>query len=135
MSRLKTWSIHAGIWVVIALVAAGGTALWLLSAPMREAAPPLTAGLSGSWSEQSIAFDKRVRARYAIGATDQSLGADLVKQGFTRSDWGSSPAAEHEASRVKKGLFCREIFNVYWRADTADHLTSVRGEHPAPTCP
>jgi hypothetical protein len=135
MSRLKTWSIHAGIWAIIALVAAGGTALWLLSAPMREAAPPLTAGLSGSWSEQSVAFDKRVRARYAIGATDLSLGADLEKQGFIRNDWSSSPAAEHVAGRVKKGLFCREVFNVYWRADPAGHLTSVRGEHPAPTCP
>lgn len=135
MSRLKTWSIHAGVWVVIALVAAGGTALWLLSAPMRQPAPALVTGLSGSWSEQSVAFDKRVRARYAIGAVDQSLGADLDKQGFVRKDWGSSAAQEHVASLTRKGLVCRDVFNVYWRADEAGHLTSVRGEHPASACP
>jgi hypothetical protein len=135
MSRLKTWSIHAGVWVVIALVAAGGTALWLKTAPMREPAPPLTAGLSGSWSEQSVAFDKRVRARYPIGATDLNLGADLDRQGFTRRDWGSLVSQEHMASKTRKGLFCRDVFNVYWRADDAGRLTSVRGEHPAPTCP
>jgi hypothetical protein len=131
MSRLKTWSIHAGVWVVIALVAAGGTALWLLTAPMREPAPPLTAGLSGSWSEQSVAFDKRLRARYAIGATDQSMGADLDRQGFVRKDWGSSAAQEHLASLTRKSLLCKQTFNVYWRADPTGHLTSVRGEVPA----
>jgi len=97
--------------------------------------PPLTAGLSGDWAEQSVAFDKRVRARYAIGAVDQSLGADLDKQGFVRKDWGSSPSQEHMGSLTRKGLFCRDVFNVYWRADEAGHVTSVRGEHPAPTCP
>jgi hypothetical protein len=134
MSRLKTWSIHAGIWVVIALVAAGGTALWLLTAPMRAAAPPLTAGLRGSWSEQSVTFDKRVRARYAIGMTDQALGADLEKQGFVRKDWSSSPAVEHEAGMWKAGLVCRDYFYVYWRVDPTGHLTSVRGDHPAGAC-
>lgn len=134
MSRLKTWSIHAGVWVVIALAAAGGTAAWLLTAPMRAPAPPLLAGLSGSWSEQSVAFDKRVRARYAIGATDLSLGADLDKQGFVRKDWGSSASQEHLASSARKGLFCRDVFNVYWRADETGHVTSVRGEHPGGGC-
>ncbi|MGA2951539.1 MAG: hypothetical protein ABSD80_04810 [Caulobacteraceae bacterium] len=135
MSRLKTWSIHAGVWVVIALVAAGGTALWLLTAPMRSPAPVLTAGLAGSWSEQSVTFDKRVRARYAIGTADQNLGADLDKQGFVRKDWSSSASQEHLASLTRKGLFCRDVYNVYWRADEAGRLSSVRGEHPASTCP
>jgi hypothetical protein len=134
MSGFRTWSIRIGVWVIIAVVAAGGTALWLGTAAMREAAPPLVAGLSGSWSEQSVAFDKRVRARYAIGATDQSLGADLDRQGFVRKDWGSSAAQEHMASRTQKGLLCRDVFNVYWRADESGHLTSVRGERPASTC-
>jgi hypothetical protein len=134
MSRLKTWSIHGGIWLAIALVAAGGTALWIKTAPSREPAPQLMAGLSGSWSEQSIAFDKRVRARYAIGTVDLNLGADLDKQGFVRKDWGSLVSQEHQASRVQKGLFCRDVFNIYWRADDAGRLTSVRGERLAPAC-
>jgi hypothetical protein len=134
MSRLKTWSIHAGIWVVIALVAAGGTALWLLTEPMRKAAPPIVAGLKGSWSEKSVAFDQRVRARYAIGMTDQALGADLDKQGFVRKDWSSSPTVEHKASFGKKTYLCVEDYAVYWRADPTGHLTSVRGEVPQGGC-
>lgn len=134
MSKFRTWTIRAGMGLLIAVLAAGATALWMWSSPIREPSPPLVAGLKGGWAEVSVAFDRRVRARFPIGMADQDLGAELQRQGFTRKDWSSSPAAEHLAIFERDELICRESFEVYWRVDATGRLTSVRGDHPAAAC-
>ena len=134
MTRLQTWSIRIGVPAMAAILAAFATALWLDTAPMRRPAPPLVAGLSGNWAKVSVAFDARVRARYPIGASEGSLGADLAAQGFRRIDWSSSSADEHQAVLTRRSLICVNSYSVFWRVDANRTLTLVRGEHPAPAC-
>jgi len=89
--------------------------------------PAIAATLPGDESEFSRELDERIRDRFPIGASEDSLIAYLADQKFT-PEWRRRDDANATAF-VWNGLLCKRTVRVFWRADAAGLLTEVGGSY------
>jgi hypothetical protein len=74
-----------------------------------------------------IRVQPRIRDRFPIGASEDSLIAYLADQKFT-PEWRRRDDANATAF-VWNGLLCKRTVRVFWRADAAGLLTEVGGSY------
>ena len=89
--------------------------------------PAIAATLPGEESEFSRELDDRIRNRFPVGTSEDSLIAYLADQKFT-PEWrrrGDVNASDF----VWNGLLCRRTVRIFWRADAAGLLTEVGGSY------
>jgi hypothetical protein len=129
-------------------MAAGLACLLLLAAPLAARASfsssssqpnrppaPLTAGLGGGpWSEITARFDARLHKRFPAGTTESALTSELAHEGFRQTDWGGATGTEHQAERREDTFACNIAARVFWRADAAGRVQSLRGEYREAGC-
>ena len=89
--------------------------------------PAIAATLPGEESEFSRELDDRIRQRFPIGASEESLIAYLADQRFT-PEWRRRDDVNASAF-VWNGLLCKRTVRVFWRADAAGLLTEVGGSY------
>jgi hypothetical protein len=89
--------------------------------------PAIAATLPGEESEFSRELDDRIRARFPVGASEDSLIAYLADQRFT-PEWRRRDDVNASAF-VWNGLLCRRTVRIFWRADAAGLLTEVGGSY------
>jgi hypothetical protein len=89
--------------------------------------PAIAATLPGNESQFSRELNDRIRERFPVGTSEDSLIAYLTAEKFT-PEWrrGDEPNA---STFVWNGLLCKKIIRIYWRADTAGALTDVNGSY------
>jgi hypothetical protein len=89
--------------------------------------PAIAATLPGNESQFSRELNDRIRERFPIGTSEDSLIAYLAAEKFT-PEWRrrDEPIA---STFVWNGLLCKKIIRIYWRADTAGALTDVNGSY------
>jgi hypothetical protein len=89
--------------------------------------PAIAATLPGEESEFSRELDDRIRQRFPIGASEESLIVYLADQRFT-PEWRRRDDVNASAF-VWNGLLCKRTVRVFWRADAAGLLTEVGGSY------
>jgi hypothetical protein len=89
--------------------------------------PAIAATLPGEESEFSRELDDRIRQRFPIGASEDSLIVYLADQRFT-PEWRRRDDVNASAF-VWNGLLCKRTVRVFWRADAAGLLTEVGGSY------
>ena len=124
---LLRWIMRVGAMVAIAAISSVVTLFWVAFTPPKRVPAPLTANLGQTWQQAGDAFAERVTARFPIGSSEAEMTMELRRQGFSRQDWGSSTAEEHEAMRREDNGICAIAAYVYWRADADRHVTDIRG--------
>jgi hypothetical protein len=135
MSRWQLWVNLTFAALLVALVSSCATALALW--PPQPYAPPkpkaaLTDALGGqTWEASSKEFDRRVKARFPAGTAERAMTLELRRQGFKRQDWSYEKHGEDEATafRSENNLVCQQGAFVYWRADAAGKIETIRGEY------
>jgi hypothetical protein len=129
-------------------MALGLACLFVLTAPLSASAAPwsssslgsqprstLTADLGGgTWSELTRKFDARLRQRFPLGVPESVLTRELAQQGFDRVAWRGPDGTEAVAERHEGDFACDIAARVYWRADAAGHVRSLRGEYREAGC-
>jgi hypothetical protein len=89
--------------------------------------PAIAATLPGNESQFSGELNDRIRERFPIGTSEDSLIAYLAAENFA-PEWRRRD--EPNASTfVWNGLLCKKIIRIYWRADTSGALTDVNGSY------
>jgi len=134
MAARTKWSIRVGVAVLIATVS---VVLTLFVVALRpKPSVPLTNNLSGEWGKISLEFDQRVRHRFTVGSSELAMTQELRREGFVRSDsrYTVSDGKEATAMRSENNLVCNIGAMVYWRADAAGRITTIRGEYRALGC-
>jgi hypothetical protein len=106
---------------------------WSSSSVSRPASP-LTAGLGGgTWSELTAKFDARLHHRFQPGVAEKDLTEELAREGFRRVSWRGPDGAE-VAERREDSFACNIAARVYWRADAAGRVQTLRGEYRQEGC-
>jgi hypothetical protein len=133
-ARSIRWALYLIAAILIATLSVFGTLLFVELEP--RPAVPLTARLSGEWSDVSRAFDGRVRKQFPVGSSEANMASELKGEGFSRSDWSFANSEGKDAVAVRRedNFVCRQAAYVYWRADALGHLTAVRGEYREEGC-
>jgi hypothetical protein len=97
--------------------------------------PQLAQGLPADSDSAESQFDARVKNRFPVGSSAQSMRRELGLQGFhelSGSDALNSTADTASGAGVaeyrrSQGSFCTEVRKVHWRAD-GDKLRDVKGQ-------
>jgi hypothetical protein len=94
--------------------------------------PPIGRDLPSTVADARPAFDQRVRERFAAGASEQDLIAELRREGFTLIPAnGALPPFKSAATYTSHQSFaCSIDWTVLWSAENGK-LTAVAGQyHP-----
>ncbi len=92
-----------------------------------HALPAMVATLPGDEAAFSHEFNERIRARFAIGSSEDALIDYLISENFA-PDWRRRDG-DNASVLVIDGLICQKTIRVNWRADAAGILTSVSGAY------
>ena len=89
--------------------------------------PAIAATLPGVEADFSRELDIRIRERFPVGTSEESLIAYLSDEGFA-PQWprGNDP---NESDFIRNGLLCTDVVRVFWRADAEGILTDVSGAY------
>ena len=120
--------------VVACLAVAFGTFIWTLDRVGAKPEVPLTAGLPAGWEAKDAELDRRVKAAFLVGSSEEQMTAELRRQSFERADWNTSSGQEYEAVRKTFNSVCSNSIHIYWQVDGEGRLTSIRGKYPRSAC-
>lgn len=133
MRRWQKWAGLICAALLIALVSSCATMLELWDPnALQKSNSTLTARLGGqTWEASSKEFDRRVKARFPVGTAESTMTLELRRQGFRRQDWSYEKHDDDEATafRSENNFVCNQGAFVYWRADAAGNITTIRGEY------
>ena len=111
--------------IVIGLAAA---VLWISARPQSR----LIEGLPRGWDKASSQFDARLRARFPVGSSANTLTDRLASEGFTPT-W-SEPDGEYGAKRDESSFPCNVVARVFWRVGQTGTVSAVRGTYHEEGC-
>lgn len=99
-----------------------------------SARPPshLTAGLPRGWGKASSQFNARLRARFPVGSSANTLIDGLASEGFTPT-WFEADG-EYGAKRDESSFPCNVAARVFWRVGQTGTVSAVRGTYHEEGC-
>jgi hypothetical protein len=89
--------------------------------------PAIAATLPGEETDFNQELDERIRERFPIGTSEETLILYLSGEGFS-PEWRRREDANAGAF-VWNGLICQKIVRIFWRADERGLLTQVNGTY------
>ncbi len=94
--------------------------------------PAIAATLPGVEADFGRELDIRIRERFPIGTSEESLISYLTDEGFIPK-WRRRDDP-NESDFIRNGLLCTDVVRVFWRADATGVLTDVSGAYES-HCP
>jgi hypothetical protein len=110
--------------------------LWLILVPMTPGVsgcavsqPQIGRNLPSAFDDANRAFDARVDERFPIGSSEDTLVAELKREGFKVSE-NTTEAATFKffALYDAPGLPCRLFWKVLWTSDDGK-ITAIAGRY------
>jgi hypothetical protein len=96
-----------------------------------NAPPPIGRNLPSAFAAAQPVFNQRVKERFHVGSDEQTLLAELRREGFTLSPKNvAPPPSKSEAVYTVHQVACRLDWRILWSANDGK-ITAISGRYGA----
>jgi hypothetical protein len=100
-------------------------------AACANAPPPIARNLPSVFAAAQPVFNQRVKERFPVGSHEQTLLAELRREGFTLSPKNVAPTpSKSEAVYTVHRVACRRDWRILWSANDGK-ITAISGRYGA----
>ena len=118
------------LWWLLPLLALSiaGAWLWVATSSWRIAEPALIQNLpDAGGSRHNAPFTLRLKGRFPVGSSEQSLATQLRSEGFSLMDPGWPADVHHHAKWHRDGFPCVSDAEVRWTVDGSGRIATIDG--------